>query len=134
MDDMTGEALGFTMEKLLGAGALDVYHTPIYMKKNRPGILLTTLAPTELESALTDILLEETTTLGVRSYPSTRTILDRKIVNTNTPYGRIRIKQAIKHGHVIRALPEYEDVKQAALEHNLPFQEVYKAALTFGNK
>ncbi|MFS0612865.1 nickel insertion protein [Bacillus subtilis] len=130
MDDMTGEALGYTMERLLDAGALDVYHTPIYMKKSRPGVLLTTLAPQALESALTNILLEETTTLGVRSSSSARTILERKLVTVDTPYGPIRIKQAIKDGNIIRALPEYEDVKRVAFEHKLPFQKVYKEALT----
>lgn len=133
MDDMTGEALGFTMERLLDAGALDVYHTPIFMKKNRPGVLLTTLAPQALELALTNILLEETTTLGVRTHPSTRTILERNIASVDTEYGTIRIKQAIKDGNIIRAMPEYEDVKRAALEHKLPFQKVYKAALTIKN-
>ncbi|MCR2822586.1 nickel pincer cofactor biosynthesis protein LarC [Lederbergia panacisoli] len=129
MDDMTGEAFGYVMEKLLNEGALDVYYTPIFMKKSRPGTLVTVLSPEHLDAKLTEILFKETTTLGVRKNTWSRSILDRKIINAETPFGPIKIKQAIKKGNVIREVPEYEDVKKAALEHGVTFQEVYNAAL-----
>ncbi|MBS4219485.1 nickel pincer cofactor biosynthesis protein LarC [Bacillus sp. FJAT-49711] len=129
MDDMTGEAFGYTMEKLLNEGALDVYYTPISMKKNRPGTLITVLAPEHLEAKLTEILFNETTTLGVRKNTWFRSILDRKITTAETPFGQIRIKQAIRKGEVIREVPEYEDVKKAALKYGVSFQEVYNSAL-----
>ncbi|MBW8350165.1 nickel pincer cofactor biosynthesis protein LarC [Bacillus sp. IITD106] len=129
MDDMTGEAFGYVMEKLLNEGALDVYYTTIFMKKNRPGTLVTVLSPEHLDAKLTEILFKETTTLGVRKNTWSRSILDRKIITAETPYGLINIKQAIKKGDVIREVPEYEDVKKAALEHGVSFQEVYNAAL-----
>ncbi|MCJ8008455.1 nickel pincer cofactor biosynthesis protein LarC [Lederbergia wuyishanensis] len=129
MDDMTGEAFGYLMEKLLNEGALDVYYTPIFMKKNRPGTLVTVLAPEHREAILTDILFKETTTLGVRKNTWARSILDRQMIHVETAFGLIKIKQAIKNGQVIRAVPEYEDVKKAASEHAVSFQEVYHAAL-----
>lgn len=129
MDDMTGEAFGYVMEKLLNEGALDVYYTPIYMKKNRPGTLVTVLAPENREAKLTETLFKETTTLGVRKNTWSRSILDRKITEAETAFGLIKIKQALKKGNVIRAVPEYEDVKKAASEHGVSFQEVYNAAL-----
>ncbi|MBS4197199.1 nickel pincer cofactor biosynthesis protein LarC [Lederbergia citri] len=129
MDDMTGEAFGYVMEKLLEEGALDVYYTPIFMKKNRPGTLVTVLAPENREANLTEILFKETTTLGVRKNKWSRSILDRKITEAETAFGPIKIKQALKKGQVIRAVPEYEDVKKVASEHGVSFQEVYNAAL-----
>ncbi|MBS4202259.1 nickel pincer cofactor biosynthesis protein LarC [Bacillus sp. FJAT-49732] len=129
MDDMTGEAFGYVMEKLLKEGALDVYYTPIFMKKNRPGTLVTVLAPENREAKLTEILFKETTTLGVRKNSWSRSILDRNIIVAETAFGPIKIKQALKKGVVIREVPEYEDVKKAALEHGVAFQEVYNATL-----
>lgn len=126
---MTGEALGYVIEKLLAEGALDVYYTPVFMKKNRPGILITVLAHKENDAHLTNILLEETTTLGVRKNTWSRQILDRKQITVNTTFGPIRIKQAIKNGRIIREMPEYEDVKQAAQNYGVAFQEVYQAAI-----
>ena len=129
LDDMTGEAFGYVMEKLLNQGALDVYYTPIFMKKSRPGILITVLAPDGKESRLEDVLLRETTTLGVRKSSWSRNILDRKTVHVDTPFGLIKMKQALRNGKVLREVPEYEDVKNAANEHNATFHEVYGAAM-----
>lgn len=129
LDDMTGEALGFVMDKLLEDGALDVYYSPVFMKKNRPGTLITVLSSTDCEAKLTNVLFRETTTLGVRKSSWTRSILDRDIVHANTPYGKIKVKQAIQNGKVIREIPEYEEVKNAALKHDVPFYDVYQAAL-----
>jgi len=129
LDDMTGEAFGFVMSKLLNQGALDVYYTPVYMKKNRPGILITVLSSENNEECLSDVLLSETTTLGVRKSTWSRKILERKIVTVETPYGEIRLKQAFKDGLLIREIPEYEDVIDAALKHNKSFYEVYNSAM-----
>lgn len=129
LDDMTGEAFGYVMEKLLDEGALDVYYTPVFMKKNRPGTLITVLAPNDLESQLTYVLFKETTTLGVRKNTWSRSILDREIATIDTAYGPIKIKQALKQGKVMRQVPEYEDVKKAARIYGATFQEVYEAAL-----
>ncbi|MBS4224337.1 nickel pincer cofactor biosynthesis protein LarC [Lederbergia citrea] len=129
LDDMPGEAFGFVMDKLFDQGALDVYFTPIFMKKNRPGTLITVLAESGEEMKLEDILLRETTTLGVRKSTWLRNILQREIVPIDTKFGPINIKQALKNGTVIREVPEYEDVKKAALEYGVTFQEVYQTAL-----
>jgi pyridinium-3,5-bisthiocarboxylic acid mononucleotide nickel chelatase len=132
LDDMTGETFGYLMDKLLINGATDVYYTPIFMKKNRPGILITVLAQTDLEVQLTNILFQETTTLGVRKSTLSRSILDREIATVNTLYGPINVKKALKNGEVIRQIPEYEDVKKAAQKYDIPFQKVYLAALQAG--
>ena len=129
LDDITGETLGFVMDKLLQNGALDVYYSPVFMKKNRPGTLITVLAPNNREAELTDVLFRETTTLGVRKNTWSRSILDREIAYIETPFGKIKVKQALKKGKIIREIPEYEDVKKAALKHDVPFYDVYHAAL-----
>lgn len=123
---MTGEQFGYVMEKLLAEGALDVYYTSVFMKKNRAGTLITVLAPNEKEAHLTKVLLLETTTLGVRKSTWTREILDRKIATVVTSFGVIRVKQAFYNGELIRQVPEYEDVKKAAIEHGAAFQDVYR--------
>lgn len=133
LDDMTGEAFGYVMDKLLDEGALDVYYTPIYMKKNRPGTLITVLAPNDREAGLSDVLFHETTTLGVRKNTWSRSILDREIVSVNTRFGPIKMKQALQKGRVIRQVPEYEDVKKAAQSYGATFQEVYEATLQASN-
>ncbi|MBO1005946.1 nickel pincer cofactor biosynthesis protein LarC [Pseudogracilibacillus auburnensis] len=133
LDDMTGEAFGFVMDRLIEAGALDVYFTPVFMKKNRPGTLITVLASTEKAEILEDVLLRETNTLGVRKSRWDRSILERNIVTVNTKYGPIKLKQAIKKGKVIREVPEFEDVKEAALQHHVSFQDVYESALRARN-
>ncbi|WP_284036085.1 nickel pincer cofactor biosynthesis protein LarC [Neobacillus sp. 114] len=129
LDDMTGEALGFAMECLLAAGALDVFYTPVYMKKNRPGTLVTVLVSLNQADRCEQILLEETTTLGVRRSMWSRNILDRKFIEVETPYGQIKVKQACKGNKILHQAPEYEDVARAAREHKVPFQTVYQYAM-----
>ncbi|MBM7691526.1 uncharacterized protein (TIGR00299 family) protein [Peribacillus deserti] len=129
VDDMAGEGLGFLMEELFDAGALDVFYTPVYMKKNRPGILVTVLSSLKNTEFCEEVILTETTTLGVRKSVWSRRILERNIVYVDTCYGRLRLKQAIKDGKVLRQIPEYEDVKKAAKDFNVPFHEVYTMAL-----
>ncbi|WP_134701308.1 nickel pincer cofactor biosynthesis protein LarC [Ammoniphilus sp. YIM 78166] len=134
VDDMTGEALGYVMERLFEAGALDVYYTPVYMKKNRPGTLMTVLVQPDEAGRCEEVLLIQTSTLGVRRSEWTRTILDRRIVSVETPYGKIRVKQAIRGGQVLHQAPEFEDVAQLARQCELPFQEIYQEALNLASQ
>lgn len=130
LDDMTGEALGYTMDRLFEAGAVDVFYTPIYMKKNRPGTLITLLVPDSSLRRCEDVLLVETTTLGVRRTKWMRRILDRTFTTITSPYGPIRIKLAIRGDQVLHYSPEYEDVAKAANQSGIPFQEIYQLAVS----
>jgi len=129
LDDITGEALGYAMDRLFEAGALDVFYTPVYMKKNRPGILVTVLASAAAADRCELTLLTETTTLGVRRTMWTRRILDRRVHVVETDYGPIRVKQAFLREKLMRQAPEYEDVAKAAKQSGVPFHQVYRAAL-----
>lgn len=120
---MSGEAFGYVLDKLLEKDVLDVYYTPIYMKKNRPGILITVLTLAGKEAYAEEVLLTETTTLGVRKSTWYRTILERQFISVETNYGTIQVKQAIKNGEVLRSIPEYEDVKKASEQNNVPFKK-----------
>ncbi|WP_214628321.1 nickel pincer cofactor biosynthesis protein LarC [Paenibacillus agaridevorans] len=126
VDDTTGERLGYTMEKLFGAGALDVYYTPVFMKKNRPGVLLTVLCHARDKAACEDILLRETSTFGVRSYEADRRILDRSWVEAETRYGMIKVKQAHDGERLVKSSPEYEDAAKAARKYGVSLEEVYQ--------
>jgi len=121
---MSGEWFGFLMEKLFEKNALDVWYTPIYMKKNRPAVQISVLCKASDEDELVRVLLKETTTLGVRSYEVERTILERKTLMVNTIYGDIAVKIAQGPG-ILKGAPEYEDCKKAAEQHNVPIQMVY---------
>jgi uncharacterized protein (DUF111 family) len=117
------------MEKLFAAAALDVFFTPIQMKKNRPAALISVLCRPAEADALEMILFRETSTLGVRRQFVERRCLERTSETVVTPYGSIRVKVAhLPNGSTKRA-PEYEDCKQAAQAHNIPLREVYEAAL-----
>lgn len=129
LDDMTGEGLGYTLERLLAAGALDVFYTPVFMKKNRPGTLVTVLVSLELADDCEKVLLEETTTLGVRRSMWSRDILNRRFIEVETPYGHIKVKQAFRDNKMLHQAPEYEDVAQAARNHGVPFQLIYQYAM-----
>jgi len=128
LDDSTPELLGYAMERLLSAGALDVYFIPIQMKKNRPGTLLGVIAPPDRATALAEVVLRETTTLGVRFRRSPRLIAARRQDTMMTPYGEIRVKVKLLGGQAIPA-PEYEDCAQRAREHGVALADVYRAAL-----
>ena len=127
LDNATGEQLGFAMERLFEAGALDVWHTPIQMKKNRPGILLSALAPANLESRLAEVFLRDTPTLGVRVRPVGRYVADRDTVTVETEYGPMRVKRKWLGGEVVSAAPEYEDVAAAAREAGVDWSAVEEA-------
>ena len=124
IDDMSGEWFGFLMETLMGAGALDVTLTPATMKKSRPGVLVGVIAKPDDEERMAELLLEHSTTLGVRITRARRVTLERHVDTVCTAYGDIRVKCAGG-----RAAPEYEDCAQAAREHGVAVMRVYRAAL-----
>ena len=126
IDDMNPQFYGHVLDLLLEAGALDVFLTPVIMKKSRPGVLLTVLAPTILAGRLSEVIFKETTTIGIRSYPVSRNVLSRCDATVETRYGAIRIKIA-RHGDSRRYTPEYEDCRQAARKTGMPLAEVYAA-------
>ncbi len=134
VDDMTGEVLGYVMERVFEAGALDVYYTPVYMKKNRPGTLMTVLVHPDQADRCEEILLIQTSTLGVRRSEWTRNILDRRIVSVESRFGTIRVKQAIRGEQVLHQAPEYEDVAQLARQYHVPFLEIYQEACNLANQ
>lgn len=126
LDDITGEALGYTMERLFAAGALDVWFTPIYMKKNRPATMLSVLAPAGEAETLSLILLRETPTLGLRMTPPLhRWKAGRRIRQVQTPWGAVRVKEKYLGDERIAAAPEYEDCARIARERGVPLSEVY---------
>ncbi|MEM7235222.1 MAG: nickel pincer cofactor biosynthesis protein LarC [Planctomycetota bacterium] len=129
LDDMTAEAIGYLAEKLLSSGALDVFTTSILMKKGRPAHRLSVLAREENEETLVDLLFREATTLGIRRSLTERWVLDRRFVSVETPWGPIRIKEAVRGAEVVGASPEYEDVRTAAEQSGVAFREVYERAL-----
>nr|WP_296153853.1 nickel pincer cofactor biosynthesis protein LarC [uncultured Peptoniphilus sp.] len=123
LDDMTGEAMGFCMERLFEAGARDVSYTPIFMKKNRPGYRLDVLTDGEKSSAICDVLFSHTTTLGIKKIPIEKIELPRRIEKTETDLGSIRTKFSKWHD-MKKASPEYEDLRKIALERALPLETV----------
>ena len=129
LDNATGEQLGYAMERLFAAGALDVWHTPIQMKKNRPGIILSALGPAELESALAEVFLRDTPTLGVRIRPMGRYVAERDTVTAETEYGPIRVKRKWLAGEVVSAAAEYDDVAGAAQASGAPWASILQAVI-----
>lgn len=123
IDDMTPEAQAFAQEILLANGALDVFMTPIYMKKSRPGILLTCICTMDKRRYMAEMIFKYTTTLGIREYVCERYILDRRIKTINTSYGDIRIKEAWGYG-VNRSKIEYEDAAEIARKNDITLEDV----------
>lgn len=125
VDDMTGEMAGYAMERLLGAGALDVFYTPIQMKKNRPGIRITVLADAADVVKLEHILLTETTTIGIRKYEAERLCMARRFEKRQTPLGEVTYK-ICDYQDIHRETPEYEDLRRVAQETGLSLGEVVR--------
>ena len=128
MDDISPQILGHVMERAFELGALDCYFTSVQMKKNRPGILLSILCRAEERPVLSELLFAETTTLGIRAYDVERRALERRIVAVETQYGPIDVKVAQLNGHIVKAMPEYEQCRQAARDANVPLRVVEEAA------
>ena len=125
IDDSTGEALGYTIDRLMQAGALDVHYSPVYMKKNRPAWELTVICKKSRMEEIEDIIFKETTTIGIREFPSVmRSILRRNQKQVETPFGIAEVKEVALPGER-RFYPEYESVKAIAEKEHLPFAEVY---------
>jgi len=129
LDDMTGEAQGYALEQALAQGALDAWCAPIYMKKGRPGSLLSILCREEDAARLRLWLLRETTTLGVRWRIIDRELAQRTSDQVHTPWGSVRRKLKLLDGVVIAIKPEYDDCARLAREHGIPLQQVIDAAL-----
>ncbi len=125
IDDMPAQVAGFVAEKVLSAGALDCWVTPIQMKKGRPGMTISVLCSEEIRLLVTDLLFAETTTIGVRTTIVERRSLPREIHAVETRYGWIELKTATYNGRLVNVMPEYEQVKRAALEHKVPFRQVH---------
>jgi pyridinium-3,5-bisthiocarboxylic acid mononucleotide nickel chelatase len=126
LDNIPGEWLGYVMDLLFEAGANDVFYTPIYMKKNRPGILLQLLCSLENVNKMKEILFKETTTLGVRYYPLTVHRLERVFNKVETEWGTVTVKEGILNGQVVQRAPEYEECKALAQLHGIPLKKVYE--------
>ncbi|MGB6133604.1 MAG: nickel pincer cofactor biosynthesis protein LarC [Acidobacteriaceae bacterium] len=128
LDDATPQVLAHAMDLAMEQGALDAMAAPVTMKKGRLGTLLTILCPPEQESVLTRLLFRETTTLGIRRRDEERAILQREFVTVDTQFGKIRVKIASAAGEILNAMPEYEDCRRAAREHDVPLRAAMEAA------
>jgi pyridinium-3,5-bisthiocarboxylic acid mononucleotide nickel chelatase len=129
IDDMNPQIFGVVMERLYAAGALEVFYTPVQMKKNRPGTLLTVVAAPGLRTGMTDIVFSETTTIGLRHYDVDRECLEREIVSVATPIGSVRFKIARHDGRVVNATPEFDDCVALARERRLSVKDVQAIAI-----
>jgi len=129
LDDMNPQVFGYLMDRLLDAGALDVFSTAVQMKKNRPGTLLTVLAKPASADELSQIIFAETTTLGVRRREESREVLARKFVTVSTRFGDVRMKLASLNGSVSHYAPEYEDCRRIAAEQRVPLKLVMQEAV-----
>lgn len=129
IDDLPGEGFGFLMERLLAAGGLDVYFTPVQMKKNRPGTLVTLLCRRPQLAELAGVLLAESGSLGCRYHAAARFEADREILEVQTAFGTVRVKRARLDGRPLAIAPEFEDCRRLALASGVPWRDVYYAAL-----
>ena len=129
VDDTSPQLLGPLIDRLIGAGAVDAFFTPVQMKKGRPGVLVTVLAPPDRREAIEELLFRETTTLGVRRQEWQRTELERETAMVATPYGPVRVKLGRRGTVVYNAWPEFEDCQRLAAEKGVAVKEVLAAAL-----
>jgi pyridinium-3,5-bisthiocarboxylic acid mononucleotide nickel chelatase len=129
LDDMNPQIYGYFLERALGAGALDVYTTPVQMKKNRPGTLLTILCKPQDTNSLMSLIFAETTTFGARAYRAQRRVLPREWVKVGTEFGEVRIKVSRVNGSILHVAPEFEDCRKLAVEKNVPLQKVIAEAM-----
>jgi len=130
IDDSTGEELGFAMEQLFEAGALDVFYTPCFMKKNRPAYMLTVLCKNEDSEKMEEIIFNQTTTIGIRRAKTERSVLTRETLLIDTPYGEVRIK-LVNHNNRKRFAPEYEDVAGISRRTGISFGKIYNELVAF---
>ncbi|HKG78751.1 MAG TPA: nickel pincer cofactor biosynthesis protein LarC [Pyrinomonadaceae bacterium] len=128
LDDASPQIIGHVMDRVLESGALDCFFTPVQMKKNRPGVLLSVLCGPDEKEGLMKLLFMETTTLGIRSYEVGRRALERSAVRVETQYGPIDVKVAHLDGRVVNEMPEFEQCREAATKANVPLKSVEEAA------
>lgn len=128
VDDMNPQIYGYFADRAFAAGALDVFSIPVYMKKNRPGQLVTVVCDAASEKMLTELIFRETTTLGVRRSETTRQTLKRDLVTVQTDFGAIRVKIARLNGKTLNVAPEYDDCRAAATERGIPLKQVMAEA------
>ncbi len=134
IDDMNPQFYDYVMEKLFQMDVLDVFLTPVLMKKNRPASLLTVICPFEKLPSVTEFLLKETTTLGMRWHEEERVRADRELLLLQTKYGRVHVKMAKWEGKVINLSPEYEDCKRLSLKKKIPLKEIFEEVKKEGMK
>ena len=128
IDDMNPEFYGYVMEKLFDAGAIDVWITPVYMKKNRPGTALSVLAPIHKEEAIIDVIFKETSTLGARTSRKVRRKALREVLAVTTRFGEVRVKIGKFKNQIVSVSPEYDDCARLAKEKEIAVKEVYNEA------
>jgi hypothetical protein len=126
IDDMNPEVYEHVIDRLLENGAMDACLIPVIMKKSRPAVQMSVLCGEENVDRMTEIIFEETTTLGIRKSTVERKILDRRVVTVETPYGPVEVKLGIYKGAVLKFKPEYDQCKGLALQHNIPLTKVYE--------
>jgi pyridinium-3,5-bisthiocarboxylic acid mononucleotide nickel chelatase len=129
LDDLSPELTGAVMARLLAAGALDVWFTPIQMKKNRPGVLLSVLCEEAAAPALADLIFAETSAFGLRTEKIVRLKLARRFETVATPYGEVTVKLGLKGDRVVQRAPEFESCRALAEKAGVPLRAVYAAAL-----
>jgi uncharacterized protein (TIGR00299 family) protein len=134
IDDMNPQAFELLMERLYAAGALEVWLTPVIMKKSRPGTLLSLIAPVGRRAALESVILENSTSLGVRALPIDRTKADRAFETVATRFGEVTLKLKVVDGRVLSAMPEYDDCVRLARESGAPFADVWDEAHRIGER
>lgn len=128
LDDLSPEVLGHAVGLLFNAGALDVWLTPIQMKKQRPGTLLSVLCALEDRAKFSNLIFLHTSAFGLRLTEITRLKLSRDFVQVDTEFGKVTVKRGFRGAELIQAAPEYESCKGAAIRHDCPIQKVYDAA------
>lgn len=129
IDDLNPQIYQYVMDKLLEAGALDVWLTPIMMKKGRPATKLSVLLKEELRVQVENIIFRETSTIGLRYYRTDRTVAERKGISVKTQWGEIQVKQSYVKGILCNTCPEYEDCRRVAAAHHVPLKMVQQAAI-----
>lgn len=134
IDDLNPQVYEHVMERLFDSGALDVFLTQVIMKKGRPGILLTVLCHEEKRADITDIVLRETSTIGLRFYEASRMVLDREERERATEFGKVRVKVARMQDGTVKIRPEYEDCRRIARKHKIPLAEVMRRVDTAQGK
>ena len=129
LDDSSPEILGAAMDKLLAAGALDVWFTPIHMKKNRPAVMLSVLCEPMHAESMADILFRETSAFGLRTEQVVRLKLERRFEKVTTEFGELTVKLGLKNGEVVQVSPEFESCRVLSEKSGRPLRVIYEAAL-----